>query len=160
MSYTSKWSVEPTGTTVSKSITPFDWDSKFAVTVNDGQNLTLTNTDADLSAPMTVTFKVQTVKNVYNQTGINPSLWAQNWTGVDVLIQTRNDLILSDSTNPTSTQVLPFKGNITLRIPNSEFSTAETLEEFLLQMFASASSSAGDIASRLAELARGAKTPS
>lgn len=161
MSYS--WSSTPTistsGKTVSVTSNSWDFPGKFVTQVDNGSECVLKNIDSSKIAPTTVTFKAQSVKNVYSGTGINPLYNVVNKTGSQVLCKLENPLIDTAFGANSDTKVLPLSGHFVLRAPNDAAVTDQMVSDFVDQCVATLANEAGSIKDRLAAMVRGALNP-
>lgn len=95
--------------------------------------LKLVNINAASDQPETVVQKSQTIKNIYSNSGIDPTLWSTNKQGIQVLIRTTEVLRTTDSDDSTYVVDTPIKWHTVGTIPTSALMTDDKVFESYLR---------------------------
>lgn len=112
----------------SLAIPDLNWSVDFAVTKNDANEVVLTNKTSPLDQPETFRFGYQSIANIYNNTGIDPSFMAVSKRGVSLVSQVNDILRVSCNSEDGCKLVridLPIESHVVLKSPINEYITAD-----------------------------------
>lgn len=104
-----------------------NYKSDFRVQKNGSDDVTLTNITSPVDRQEKFRFAVNEVKNIYTNSGIDPSVWAASTRGNSLLISVAETISVTDSVDPSYRVDLPVTCNITLKTPQSDLITSEYL---------------------------------
>lgn len=104
-----------------------NFGTDFSVQKNGVTDITLTNLTCPLDQPEKFRFAIQTIANIYANTGVDPSVWGANRQGQSLLIQLSEVASVTDSTDPSFRVDLPITCNITFKAPMNSAITPEIL---------------------------------
>jgi hypothetical protein len=129
----------------------------YAVVSTSGNECRVTDIEQSLEAPRTVRYASQDVANVYSGLDIDPSAYAPVRRGKSVVIQTSLNVRVTDTTDPDFLVLLPVQVHTVVKMPVTNYLTAENMNLILRDHF-------GDIvdgatSDRLPRLLRGALKP-
>lgn len=104
-------------TQLSLMLPDLSYTTDYAVVQDDPGEAKITNTTGNyLWSPETIRFAASTVKNVYANTDIDPTLFAPVKSGVQVMSEVA-ELYMATNSKTGAEVVLPCKGRVVLRFP-------------------------------------------
>lgn len=163
MASTASWNHQDTAGVTVGEIAPdaLNFTLDFAKLETKANEATLVNLTSPTDRRETIRFGYTRIANVYSGSGLDPSVYAQNKTGVSVLAQVNSVLSYYSNADDTSSRVdLPVSAHLVLKVPNHEAITADILVEVINRLcgalFEQGGSSPGP---RLTALIRGAVLP-
>jgi hypothetical protein len=131
----------------------------FRVKSNTGKEVILTNLTSPIDRPEQIRLAYTDVANVYNGTGIEPSLAAPSKKGVSILAQVTDVLSVTDSTDADYRIDLPLSAHLVLKAPASEFITAVQVQTLIGRLLSSLFDTGSQDESRLEAILRGSLVP-
>lgn len=135
-------------------------DKDFRVKSNkDGKEVLLTNITSPIDRPENIRIAYTDIANVYNGTGVDPSVSAPTKRGVSILAQVTDVLSVSDDTNSDYRVDLPVSAHLVLKVPASEFITAAEVKILLGRLLSSLFDTGSTSTSRLEAILRGSLVP-
>jgi hypothetical protein len=135
--------------------------SDFRVKSNkDGKEVVLTNITSPVDRPENIRIAYTDVANVYNGTGIEPSVSAPTKRGVSVLAQVTDVLTVTDSADATYRVDLPLSCHLVIKVPASEYVTSAQVKTALGRLLSSLYDTGSTEDSRLEAILRGSLVPS
>lgn len=146
--------------TQSLTVPNINWIADYAVTVDDAGKGELTNLTTPINQKETVVFGISNVPDIYKNTGIDPSHFSQVKQGVSLLVQVNETVRVTDTDSPDFEIDLPISAHVVLKVPTSQYITAELCQTLVLRTVASMTDTNGTIAARLQSLLRGSMLPS
>lgn len=134
--------------------------SDFKVKTESEKEVILTNITSPLDRPENFRIGYDTVKDIYRNTDIHPSVQSPSTRGISILCQLTNTLSCVDSTAPGQRMDLPISAHLVLKFPASAEITAELLETHIGRLISGLYSTGKMTPERLQSLIRGALVPS
>lgn len=163
MAYTTSFGYTDTISTPKNIAIPdLDYANDFAVVRDDASEVILTNVTSPVDQAETIRFGYQNVTNVYNNTGIDPSVMATTKRGVSIVGQV-NDILRVSSTDGTCCDVgydLPIEAHVVVKVPLNQFVTSEVALTIVKRAFSTFFATGSVTADRLNALLRDALKPS
>lgn len=104
-----------------------NYRTDFRVQKNGADDVTLTNITSPVDRQERFRFALSEIKNIYANSGIDPSVWAASTKGSSLLISVAETISVTDSADPSYRVDLPVTCNITLKAPTSDLITPEYL---------------------------------
>lgn len=131
----------------------------FVVTLDTPSECKLRNLTSSLGLEETVQFRVSTIPNIYQNSGVERSLWTPTVSGVRANVHIGQRWSLVDTTNADWNYVIPSFCDITLKIPNNPYISESDVATMLTRTISSLLYSDSFGTSRIAKLLRGAMNP-
>jgi len=125
-----------------------------------GKEVVLTNLTSPIDRPELIRVAYTEVANIYNGTGIEPSVAAPTKRGVSVLAQVTDIISVTDSTDVDFRIDLPMSGHLVLKVPMSEYITATQVQTLVGRLVSSLYDTGVLTTSRLEAILRGSLVPS
>lgn len=125
-----------------------------------GKEVILTNITSPVDRPEKVRLGYTEVANVYNGSGVEPSVLAPTKRGTQILAQLTDVLSVTDDTDPDYRIDLPVSFHLVIKVPASEHITAADVETGLGRLLSCLFDSGAVTTSRLEAILRGALVPS
>lgn len=148
-----------TALTLDRAVLNFAKD--YRVKSNDaGKEVVLTNLSSPIDRPEKIRIAYSEIANVYTGTGIDPSVSSPTKRGVSVLVQLTNVLTVTDSVDPSYRRDYPLSIHAVIKVPSSEFITADVIEENLGRLMSGLFDTGSIDTSRLESILRGSLVPS
>lgn len=136
-----------------------NYAADYAVKSDSSNEVILTNLTAPLDAPERFRFAVSEIKDVYKNTGIDPTKQSASRRGVNLLAQLTGVYTVTDDTDALFKEVLPLEGHIVLKIPASEYITGDMLIAFIGRLVSGLFATGSSTDARLKSMVRGSLTP-
>lgn len=108
-----------------------NFKSDFRVQKNATDDVTLTNITSPVDRQEKFRFASSEIKNIYANSGIDPSVWAASTKGSSLLISVSETVSVTDSVDPNFRVDLPVTCNVTIKTPNSDLITPEFMLSLL-----------------------------
>jgi len=124
-----------------------------------GSEVVLTNLTSPVDRPERIRVAYTDVSNVYAGSGIDPSVSAPTKRGVSILAQHTNVLSVSDSTDADYRLDLPISCHLVIKVPASEYITAEDVRVSLGRLLSSLFDTGATTDARLNAILRGSLIP-
>lgn len=129
--------------------------------VEDSENkCVLTNLTSPYDQPESMRFELADIKNIYNGTSIDPSVYAASRAGISLVCQVNDILRVTDTENSTFQVDLPISVHFVIKMPKSQYITASDIEKVVARCVASMYDTDSVGTSRLDALVRGSMVPS
>lgn len=132
----------------------------FAKTEDSENKCILTNLTSPYDQPESMRFELADIKNIYNGTSIDPSVYAPSRAGISLLCQVNDILRVTDSEDSTYQVDLPISVHFVVKMPKSQYITAHDIESVVARCVSSMYETDSDGVSRLDALVRGSMVPS
>lgn len=163
MATTVSWNYSDSGIypAIEKSleIPSLNFTSDFVKKETKANEALLANLTSPLGRAETVRFAYQRIANIYNNTGIDPSVYAASKYGFSVLAQLNDILTVVDDTTGYRVD-LPLSAHLVVKGPQNEAITGERLRTLVARLVALLYEQTADTPdSRLNSLIRGAVLP-
>lgn len=146
-------------TTQSVEIPVISYGTDYAVTKNEQSNVYISNLTSPTDLPETLRFGSQNVQNIYNNTGIDPSFYATSKRGLSIVSELFEVASVTDSVDPSFRIDYPIQTHVVLKVPVSQYITAENVLTVVLRNIAMLFSQSKIDSSRISELMHGAMAP-
>jgi hypothetical protein len=127
---------------------------------NSGKEVVLTNITSPIGRPENIRIAYTEVANIYNGSGIDPSVFAPTKRGVSILAQLTDVLSVTDSTDSDFQIDLPLSAHLVIKVPASEYITSEEVTKVLGRLLSSLFDTGSTEGSRLEAILRGSLVPS
>ncbi|DAD50206.1 TPA_asm: coat protein [ssRNA phage Gerhypos.4_51] len=132
----------------------------FRVKSNTGKEVVLTNITSPIDRPENIRLAYTEVANIYNGTGIEPSLFAPSKRGVSILAQITNTQSVTDSTDAEFRTDQPMSAHLVIKAASSEYVTSEQVEALVGRLLSSLFDTGSTGRARLEAILRGSLVPS
>jgi hypothetical protein len=132
----------------------------YRVKSNTGKEVILTNLTTPIDRPENIRLAYSEVANVYNGTGIEPSVLAPTKKGVSVLAQITDIISVTDSTDADYRVDLPLSAHLVIKVPSSEFITGVSVQALVGRLLSSLFDTGVSDTTRLEAILRGSLSPS
>lgn len=137
-----------------------NFKSDFCIKQDDPGEAIISNRTSPIDCPEKFRFACSPVKDIYQNTDIEPSARAASRRGSRILCQLSDVYTLTDSSDATFRVNLPMEGHIVLTLPNDNNITEGMLLAFIGRLISGLFETGSQTASRLQSLLRGAMLPS
>lgn len=138
-----------------------NYDADFRVKSNDaGKEVVLTNLTSPIDRPEKIRISFSEITNVYNGSGVDPSVSAPTKRGVSLLIQLTNVMSVSDSVDPDYRIDLPLSAHLVVKVPSSEHVTGAVIEDLIGRLLSGLFDTGSTSTARLESILRGSLLPS
>jgi hypothetical protein len=124
-----------------------------------GKEVIMTNITAPIDRPENIRLAYSEVANIYNGTGIEPSVSAPTKRGVSVLAQITDVISVTDTTDADFRIDLPLSAHLVLKVPSSEYITSAQVTAAVGRLLSSLFDTGSTSGSRLEAVLRGALVP-
>jgi hypothetical protein len=121
----------------------------------DGKEVVMTNITSPIDRPENIRLAYTDIANVYNGTGIEPSVAAPTKKGVSILAQATEVLSVSDSADADFRVDLPVSAHLVIKVPASEYITPAVVQTLIGRLLSSLYDTGSTSDSRLAAILRG-----
>lgn len=133
----------------------------FRVKSNDnGKEIILTNITSPIDRPENIRIAYNQVSNIYNGTGIEPSMLATSKRGVNILTQLTDILSVVDDTDPDYRVDLPVSCHLVIKAPASEHINSDVILTSVGRLLSSLFATGSNETARLEAILRGSLVPS
>lgn len=126
---------------------------------NGGKEILLTNLTAPIDRPENIRLAYTDISNIYNGTGVEPSVAAPTKRGVSILAQVTDVLSVSDTADADFRIDLPISAHLVLKVPSSQYINATEVQIVLGRLLSSLFDSGSTTSSRLEAILRGSLVP-
>lgn len=126
---------------------------------NNGKEVVLTNITSPIDRPENIRIAYTDVANIYNGTGIEPSVAAPTKRGISVLAQVTDVISVTDSADADFRVDLPLSAHLVLKVPASEYVTAVQVKEVIGRLLSTIYDTGSTADSRLEGILRGSLVP-
>lgn len=137
-----------------------NYGADFAKTEDSENKCIITNLTSPYDQPESIRFEVADVKNIYNGTNIDPSVYATSKAGISLVCQVNDILRVTDSADSTYQVDLPISAHFVIKMPKSQYITAGDIEKVVARCVASMYDTDSVGTSRIDALVRGSMVPS
>jgi hypothetical protein len=128
-------------------------------TNNNGKEVVLTNITSPIDRPENIRLAYTDIANVYNGTGVEPSVSAPTKRGVSILAQVTDVVSVSDDADADFRIDLPLSCHLVIKAPASEHVNAEQIKTVLGRLLSSLYDTGATSDSRLEAILRGSLVP-
>jgi hypothetical protein len=132
----------------------------FRVKSNTGKEVVLTNITSPTDRPENIRLAYSEIANIYNGTGIEPSVASPTKKGVSVLAQVTDVLSVTDSADASYRIDLPLSAHLVIKAPSSEFITSAQVQTLIGRLLSSLFDTGVTTTTRLEAILRGSLVPS
>jgi len=127
---------------------------------NNGKEVVLTNITSPVDRPENIRLAYTEVANIYGGTSVDPSVSAPTKRGVSILAQVTDVMSVQDDANSDFRIDLPLSAHLVIKVPASEYVTAETVQTLVGRLLSSLFDSGKTDLTRLDAILRGSLVPS
>jgi cell division septal protein FtsQ len=125
----------------------------------DGKEIVLTNITSPIDRPENIRLAYTEVANVYNGTGIEPSVAAPTKRGVSVLAQVTDVISVTDDADADFRIDLPLSAHLVIKVPASQYITAAQVKTAVGRLLSSLFDTGSVADARLEAILRGSLVP-
>jgi hypothetical protein len=136
-----------------------NYSKDFRLKANAPSEVILTNITSPIGKPENVRVAVSDIANVYSGTGIEPNVYSPSTKGISVLAQVTFVMTVTDSTDPDFKIDLPLSFHMVVKVPNSEYITADVVKAGVGRLLSSLFDTGSLENSRLEAILRGSLLP-
>jgi hypothetical protein len=137
-----------------------NFEKDFRVKKNDGgKEVVLTNITCPTDRPENIRIAYTDVANIYNGTSIEHSVLSPTKKGVSILSQVTDVISVTDDTDADFRIDLPMSAHLVLKVPSSQYITAEEVLTLVSRLLSSLFDSGVSDTSRLEAILRGSLVP-
>lgn len=136
-----------------------NYGADFRVKSNEPGEVVITNLTSPTDRPEKFRFAMSDIKDIYRNSGIDPSLYAPSKRGISILGQLTDVWTVVDSADPSYDVALPMEAHIVMKIPASDYITADMVLAFLGRTVNSLLETGVNNSNRLKALLRGSLLP-
>lgn len=136
-----------------------NYKSDFCVVTDTPGEAVLSNKTSPVDAPERLRFAMSTVKDVYQNTDIDPGTYSPSKRGSQILVQLNEVWTKSDATLASYKINLPVSGHIVLKVPNDSDLTADMLIAFVGRLVSGLFETGSATNNRISALLRGSMIP-
>lgn len=126
---------------------------------NAGKEVILTNITSPVDRPEKIRIGYTEVANVYNGTGVEPTVYAPSKRGTQILAQVTEVIRVTDDTDPDYLVDLPVSYHLVIKVPTSEHISASDIKTGLGRLLSSLHETGSLTEDRLKAILRGALVP-
>jgi hypothetical protein len=126
---------------------------------NSGKEVILTNITSPTDRPENIRIGYADIANIYNGTGVEPSVSAPTKKGVSVLAQVTDVISVTDDANSDFRIDLPVSAHLVIKVPSSEYITSAEVQTLLGRLLSSLYDTGVSTTSRLDAILRGSLVP-
>lgn len=144
--------------TFSRGLVNFDkdWSVKSNVA---GKEVVLTNITSPPDRPEKIRIGYTEVANVFNGSGVEPSVSAPSKKGTQILVQLTEVLSVTDDADPDYRLDLPVSYHLVIKVPTSEYITSADMVTGVGRLLSGLFDTGSTLTSRLDAIRRGALVP-
>lgn len=136
-----------------------NFEADFAEKEQNPGSLILTNLTAPLDRSETIRYAESQVKNVYQNTSIDPKVQSPNRSGVQLLVQIQDVATVTDSDDAAYRVDLPIQTHVVIRVPNDALITGDIVQAHLGRVVSALYETGSTTTTRISKLLRGALEP-
>lgn len=126
---------------------------------NNGKEIVLTNITAPIDRPENIRLAYSEIANIYNGTGIEPSVASPTKKGVSVLAQVTDTISVTDTVDADFRIDLPLSAHLVIKAPASEYVTSAQVQAVVGRLLSSLFDTGVTTTSRLEAILRGSLVP-
>jgi hypothetical protein len=126
---------------------------------NNGKEVVLTNITSPIDRPENIRLAYTDVANIYNGTGIEPSVASPTKKGVSVLAQVTDVISVTDTADADFRIDLPLSAHLVIKVPASEYITSAQVQAVVGRLLSSLFDTGSSSESRLEAILRGSLVP-
>lgn len=147
-------------TAVTLSLPTLNYAEDFRVREDEPSEAIITNLTCPIDAPERIRWAHSDIKDVYKNTGIDPTLYYSSRRGTQILCQLTDVLTVTDSSSPDYLAELPVSAHMVIKVPNNELISEEIVLSLIRRLVASLYETTGTTTkSRLRSILRGSLLP-
>lgn len=147
------------GTAVTLQLPQLNYSSDFRVTKDEPDEAIVTNLTSPIDQPERIRWAHNSVKDVYRNSGIDPTLYYASRRGTQVLCQLTDVYSVTDTEDASYLALLPVEAHLVVKVPNNDLLTPEQVEVLVSRMLAGLYETTASKETRLLSLLRGALLP-
>lgn len=136
-----------------------NFKADFCVTTDGPGEAIISNKTSPVDSPEKFRFAMSTVKDVYQNSEIDPGTFSPSKRGSQILVQLTEVWTKSDATNASYKINLPVSGHIVLKVPNDSDISADMIQAFLGRLVSGLFETGSENNLRLNALLRGSMIP-
>lgn len=142
------------------SIPDLKYSTDFKVSTDVPGEVIMTNVTSPLDRNETIRFALTNVKDIYSNTGVDPSCMAASHQGISLVAQVSDVWRYADAAVPTAAVVdLPISAHLVIKAPKSSFLAADDYLAIAQRAFALLFATGSVTSGRLMSLLKGALDP-
>lgn len=136
-----------------------NFSADFAERSDTDGSLVLANITSPLDRVEQVRYARQEVKNVYQNTSIDPKVQSPNRKGVQLLVEFTDIATVTDTSDPSYRVDLPIKTHVVIRVPNDALVDGAVVQTHLGRVVSGLFDTGSTTTTRIEKLLRGALKP-
>lgn len=136
-----------------------NFGADFVVKEVSANEVIITNLTSPIDAPESFRFALSEIKDVYKNTGIDPTMYSPSRRGVNLLVQLTGTFTESDSVDTSYKVMRPIEAHLVLKAPSAELVTEDVIIAFVGRMISGLFGTGLMTSARLKSMLRGSLTP-
>jgi hypothetical protein len=136
-----------------------NFTSDFRVGQTKADQIVLVNLTSPNDRIEKATIAFSNIKDIYQNTEIDPSVYAPSRRGINLYVQLKDTYSVTDDVDADFEQHLPISVSMTIRVPASQFLTAEHVQTVLARAVSLLYDQNSIAVTRLNSLLKGSLTP-
>jgi len=124
------------------------------------EEVKLTNLTSPIDSPEIFRFARSEIKDIYRNSGVDPTMYAATRRGVSLLAQLTDVFTVTDSADSAYCIKLPMEGHIVLKVPAHELVTEDVVIAFIGRLISGFFETGLATSGRVKAMLRGSLTPS
>jgi len=136
-----------------------NFGENFRVKSEKAGEVVIANLTSPLDRPEHIRFATSDIRDIYSSTDIDPSVFAPSKRGVSLLAQLTDTLSVTDSSEADFRVDLPISAHLVVKVPASEYITAEIVESLVARLISSLYETGSDELVRIDSMLRGSLSP-
>lgn len=147
-------------TPMTLSLPTLNYAVDYRVRGDEPNEAIITNLTSPIDAPERIRWAHNDIKDVYKNTGIDPTLYYASRRGTQILCQLTDVLTVTDDSSPDYLAELPVSAHLVIKVPNNDLITEDVVMTLIKRMLAGLYETTGTTTtSRLRSLLRGSLLP-
>lgn len=144
--------------TMARAVLNFGAD--FVVKSEASNEVIITNLTSPIDTPEKFRFAISDIKDIYKNTGIDPTRQSQSKRGVNLLCQLTDVWTITDSVDLTFQEIVPIEAHVVLKMPASPYVSEDAVVAFIGRLMSGLFATGSSTSARLKSMIRGSLTPS
>lgn len=137
-----------------------NYSADWRVKSDTSGEIVLTNLTSPIDRPEKIRVAYSEVSNIYNGTGIEPSLYSTTKRGVSIVVQVSEVASVTDNTDPDFRYDLPISAHLVIKTAVDELITPAIINTIIGRVLSGLFDTGSTQTTRLAAILRGSLKPS
>lgn len=147
-------------TAVSLQLPTLNYHADYRVVQDEPNEVIITNLTSPIDQPERIRWACSEVKDIYRNSGIDPTLYYPTRRGTQILAQITDIFSITDNDVPDYLALLPISAHLVIRVPNNDLISEAVVTAETSRMIATLYETAGTtVLPRVRSLLRGALMP-